>query len=183
MQTLTVYGTHRILSQSIKLLEQKMWNTKITLSNYLYLKHENQIIFSVSALSAGLSASLCLVMVVARVYRYSVQVKCTGVQVGVQVAPHVPGPALRLLQQHPPLARAQLQVWTACMTAVTAPGMDSWQWLWFVFLWLRSGTSQRARQINRKEASHNRINHKVSECEKRENASLVHKDKLGESST
>ena len=50
---------------------------------------------------------------------------------------------------------------------------------------LRSGTSHRARKVNRnkREASHNRVNHKVSECEKKDNASSDIKDKYGESST
>ena len=48
---------------------------------------------------------------------------------------------------------------------------------------LRSGTSHRARKVNRREASHNRVNHKVSEREKRDTASSDVKDKFGESST
>ena len=51
---------------------------------------------------------------------------------------------------------------------------------------LRSGTSHRAKKVNRRnkrEASHNRVNHKVSECEKKDNAKSDIKDKFGESST
>lgn len=98
----------------------------------------------------------------------------------VQDAPHVPRAAVLLLQQHPALTSTQR----------TLKQVDLRVGFFGICLMcaVRSGTSQRARQVNknRREVSqshHNRGNHKVSECEKKDNASSDIKDKYGESST